>query len=110
MKTYLMADAVRYPTMTTAQIRETFLLDALYKPGTLNLAYVDLDRAVVGMAAPTESRIALPGDDALRSQYFAERRELGVLNIGGTGLVHADGTSHSLEKLDCLYVGRGAKE
>jgi 4-deoxy-L-threo-5-hexosulose-uronate ketol-isomerase len=110
MKTYLMADPVRYPTMTTSQIRETFLIDALYKPGALNLAYVDLDRAVVGMAAPTESRIALPTDDALRSQYFTERRELGVLNIGGGGIIHADGTSHPLENLDCLYVGRGTKE
>ena len=110
MKTYLMADAVRYPTMTTAQVRDAFLIDGLYKPGTLSLAYVDLDRAVVGMAAPTESRIALPADDDLRSQYFTERRELGALNVGGSGVIHTDGTNHSLENLDCLYVGRGTKE
>jgi 4-deoxy-L-threo-5-hexosulose-uronate ketol-isomerase len=53
MKTHLIADSVRYPTMTTAQIRDAFLIDALYEPGALNLAYVDLDRAVVGMAAPS---------------------------------------------------------
>src|SRR5271154_1265543 len=105
-----MADPVRYPIMTTAQIRETFLIDALYKPGALSLAYVDVDRAVVGMAVPTESRIALPADDALRAQFFTERRELGILNIGGGGVIHADGTSHPLENLDCLYVGRGTKE
>jgi len=110
MKTYLMADAVRYPTMTTAKIRETFLIDSLYKPGTLSIAYVDLDRAVVGMGVPMEKRIALPAHDALRSQYFAERRELGVLNIGGTGVVHTEGISHPLDNLDCLYVGRGTKE
>jgi 4-deoxy-L-threo-5-hexosulose-uronate ketol-isomerase len=110
MKTYLMADPVRYPTMTTGEIRETFLIDALYEPGALRLAYVDLDRAVVGMAAPLGSPVALPADAALRAEYFTERRELGALNIAGPGLVHVDGKSHALENLDCLYIGRGAKE
>jgi len=110
MKTYLMADPVRYPTMTTAQIRETFLIDALYEPGALGLAYVDLDRAVVGIAAPLASPIALPADDALRAQYFTERRELGALNIGGSGVIYAGGKAHPLENLDCLYIGRGTKE
>lgn len=110
MKTYQLADVVRFPTMTTAQIRETFLIDALYQPGTLGLAYVDLDRAVVGMVSPLGCPIPLPGDGALRAQYFTERRELGALNIGGSGVIHADGTSHRLENLDCLYVGRGTKE
>ena len=55
MKTYLMADPVRYPAMTTAQIRETFLIDSLYVPGTLTQAYVDLDRALVGMASPSDN-------------------------------------------------------
>jgi len=110
MKTYLMADSVRYPTMTTGEIRETFLIDALYEPGALRLAYVDLDRAVVGMAAPLGSPVALPADAALRAEYFTERRELGALNIAGPGLVHVDGKSHALENLDCLYIGRGARE
>ncbi len=110
MKTYLMADPVRYPTMTTGEIRETFLIDALYEPGALRLAYVDLDRAVVGMAAPLGSPVSLPADAALRAEYFTERRELGALNIAGPGLVHVDGKSHALENLDCLYIGRGAKE
>lgn len=110
MKTYLMADPVRYPTMTTGEIRETFLIDALYEPGALRLAYIDLDRAVVGMAAPLGSPIALPADAALRAKYFTERRELGALNIAGPGLIHVDGKSHALENLDCLYIGRGARE
>lgn len=110
MKTYLTADPVRYPTMTTAQIRESFLIDALHEPGEIRLAYVDLDRAVVGMAAPLESPLALQADDALRARHFTERRELGALNIGGGGVVHASGKSYSLENLDCLYLGRGAEE
>ena len=110
MKTHLMADPVRYPAMTTAQIRETFLIDVLYEPGALCQAYVDLDRAVVGMAAPLATPITLAPDTMLRANHFLERRELGVLNIGGTGAIRVDGTAHTLENLDCLYIGRGAKE
>jgi len=110
MKTYLMADPVRYPTMTTGQIRAAFLIDALYEPGAIRLAYVDLDRAVVGMAAPLESPIVLPAEEALRAKYFAERRELGALNIGGNGVIRVDGKCHPLENLDCLYIGRSARD
>jgi 4-deoxy-L-threo-5-hexosulose-uronate ketol-isomerase len=110
MKTYFVADPVRYPTMTTAQIRETFLIDALYQPGALHLAYVDLDRAVLGMAAPLAKPLALPADETLRADYFTERRELGALNIGGRGTIHVDGQTYSLQNLDCLYIGRGAKD
>ncbi|MGC2162607.1 MAG: 5-dehydro-4-deoxy-D-glucuronate isomerase [Silvibacterium sp.] len=110
MKTYLMADPIRYPTMTTAQIRDTFLIDALHEPGAIRMAYVDLDRAVVGMAAPLGSPITLTADEMLRAKYFLERRELGALNIGGTGVIHVDGKSYSLNKLDCLYIGRGSRE
>ena len=110
MKTYLMADPIRYPAMATAQIRETFLIDALYEPGALRQAYVDLDRGVVGMAAPLSTPITLAPDTMLRANHFLERRELGVLNIGGTGAVRVDGTVHALENLDCLYIGRGTEE
>jgi 4-deoxy-L-threo-5-hexosulose-uronate ketol-isomerase len=110
MKTYLMADPIRYPAMTTAQLRETFLIDALYVPGSLGLAYVDLDRAVVGMAAPLATPVPLRTDEALRANYFMERRELGALNIGGEGMIRVDGKSYVMGNLDCLYLGRGAKE
>jgi len=93
--------------MTTAQIREAFLIDALHQPGSLNLAYVDLDRAVVGIAAPLDTNLALEADETLRAKYFLERRELGALNIGGRGVIRADGAEHALENLDCLYIGRG---
>jgi 4-deoxy-L-threo-5-hexosulose-uronate ketol-isomerase len=110
MKKYLMADPIRYPTMTTEQIRESFLIDGLYAPGGLTQAYVDLDRAVVGIAAPLASPIALAADELLRAKYFLERRELGALNIGGKGVIRVDGDSHVLENIDCLYIGRGASE
>ncbi len=110
MKTRSTSDPVRYPTMTTAQIREAFLIDALYRPGELHQVYVDLDRAVVGMVAPLEKPIALTADETIRAKSFVERRELGVLNIAGRGAVRVGSESYPLENLDCLYIGRGAKQ
>jgi 4-deoxy-L-threo-5-hexosulose-uronate ketol-isomerase len=110
MKKYLMADPVRYPHMTTAELRETFLIDALYAPGAIRLAYVDLDRAVVGMVAPLGDPIALPAEPDLRAAFFTERRELGALNIGGAGTIRVSGKCYPLENLDCLYIGRGSAE
>ena len=107
MKTVLMADAVRYPHMTTRELRGSFLLEDLYQAGTIRLAYVDLDRTVVGMAVPLETALALPTNPELRASYFTERRELGVLNIGGTGMVSVEKTTYELNNLDVLYVGRG---
>jgi len=107
MKTVMMADPVRYPRMTTKELRDSFLLNELCKPGELNVNYVDLDRAVIGMAAPTDEPLALPTYPELRAAYFTERRELGVLNIGGSGVVRVEGKSFEMENLDVLYVGRG---
>jgi 4-deoxy-L-threo-5-hexosulose-uronate ketol-isomerase len=110
MKTLLMSDPVRYPRMTTDELRETFLLSDSYAPGELRLSYVDLDRAVAGIAAPFESPIALPTYPELRAKYFLERRELGVLNVGGSGFVTVAGRSYELHNLDVLYIGRGNAE
>lgn len=107
MKMVLMADAERYPRMTTNELRESFLLNELYEPGKLHVNYVDLDRAVIGMAAPMDSPIALPTYPELRAAYFTERREVGVLNIGGAGTVRVEGKSYELNNLDVLYIGRG---
>jgi len=109
MKIVQMADAVRYPRMTTAELRETFLLEGLFSKGAIETRYVDLDRTVIGGAVPTTGPLTLETHPELRAEYFCERRELGVLNVGGAGMVTADGTKFELEKLDCLYVGRGSK-
>jgi 4-deoxy-L-threo-5-hexosulose-uronate ketol-isomerase len=110
MKTVLLADRVRYERMNTAELRETFLLSELHAPGTIQLNYVDLDRAVVGFAAPIAEPIALPAYPELRAGYFTERRELGVLNIGGAGTVTVEGNAWELDNLDVLYIGRGNRE
>jgi 4-deoxy-L-threo-5-hexosulose-uronate ketol-isomerase len=107
MKILQLADAVRFRTMTTRELRETFLLSDLFQPGQISLTYVDLDRTVIGSAVPTSVPLTLPTADPLRAIYFTERRELGILNIGGAGTVTVNGTEYELQKLDALYVGRG---
>ena len=110
MKILQLADAVRYRTMTTEELRETFLIDDLFQPGKIGLVYVDLDRTVIGSAVPTGEALSLPTDDALKASYFLERRELGILNVGGVGSVSVNGEKFELSKLDGLYVGRGNDE
>jgi 4-deoxy-L-threo-5-hexosulose-uronate ketol-isomerase len=110
MRLYQMADSVRYGLMNTEELRETFLLEGMFESGEIELAYVDLDRAVIGSAVPTKSPLKLETQPELRSEYFLERRELGVLNVGGPGSITVDGKTFELDKLDCLYVGRGSKE
>ena len=110
MKLYQMADPVRYPRMTTEELRSTFLVDAHFQPGAITLSYIDLDRTVLGGAVPTTAPLKLETYPELRSDSFCERRELGVLNVGGPGTITVDGKSFDLNKLDCLYVGRGSKD
>ena len=110
MKLVEMADKTRYSRMTTDELRGTFLLDGMFRPGALDLAYVDLDRTVIGSAVPTTAPLKLETQPELRAEFFCERRELGVLNVGGPGTVTVDGVGYDLDKLDCLYVGRGSKD
>jgi 4-deoxy-L-threo-5-hexosulose-uronate ketol-isomerase len=107
MKTIQVADPVRYPRMTTQELRDSFLAGDLYESGAIHLAYVDLDRAVVGLATPLGAPLPLPSPAELRASFFTERRELGVLNVGGAGSVQVGETEHALGNLDVLYIGSG---
>jgi len=110
MKLLEMADRIRYRTMSTDELRATFLIDDLFQPSRIDLIYVDLDRTVIGSAVPTTAPLALPTDELLKAQYFTERRELGVLNVGGAGRIRVNGTVYALNRLDALYIGRGNEE
>jgi 4-deoxy-L-threo-5-hexosulose-uronate ketol-isomerase len=110
MKILELADRVRYRTMTTEELRSVFLLTDLFQPGRIDTVYVDLDRTVIGSAVPLGDELALKTEPELRSEYFLERREIGILNIGGPGHVQADSQKFCVGPLDCLYIGRGAKQ
>ncbi len=97
--------------MTTAELRESFLVEDLFEPGTVELVYTDADRAVIGSIVPTEKKLALPTSKAeLASEYFAERREIGLINTGAVGNVIVDGKSYPMENCDGLYIGRGNQQ
>lgn len=96
--------------MDTEQLRENFLIEDLFGRGEIKLYYTDCDRAVIGSACPTDKPLKLEVGDELRAEFFCQRRELGVLNIGECGVVSVDGIEFSLAKGELLYVGRGAKD
>jgi len=94
----------------TDKIRERFLIDELVKEDEIRCVYTHYDRMIIGAAHPVAKSLALPNFPNLRSDYFLQRREIGIINVAGKGEIKVDGTSHELDKLDCLYIGMGAKE
>jgi 4-deoxy-L-threo-5-hexosulose-uronate ketol-isomerase len=95
---------------TTAELRDRFLVDDLFEAEKLNLRFIDLDRVVLGGVVPTAGPLALPTPASLATGYFTERRELGILNVGGPGSVTAAGRSFAMRRRDGLYVGRGTQD
>lgn len=96
--------------MTTAELRQHFLIEQLFVAGQIELTYTHYDRMIVGGAMPGAEGVSLPCPEALKADFFLERRELGALNIGGAGQIVADGVTHELGEQDCLYIGRGTRE
>jgi 4-deoxy-L-threo-5-hexosulose-uronate ketol-isomerase len=96
--------------MNTQELRDNFMVQDMMLPGKIKLCYSHYDRMIIGGAAPVGSAIGLPNESELKAGYFLERREIGIINIGGKGTVNADGTGHELEKLDCLYLGKGTMD
>ena len=95
-------------TLDTTGLREHFLIESLFVAGEILLTYTHYDRMIVGGAQPAGSALALPCPESLKATSFLERRELGVLNVGGAGQVRVGTMVYELGNQDCLYVGRGA--
>ena len=94
----------------TEELRSNFLLESLFTPDSVQLNYWETDRTIVGSAVPASTSLKLEASrKELAADYFLERREIGILNIGGEGSVEVDGVAYPMSKLDCLYVGRGVK-
>ena len=97
-------------TATTADLRENFLVEDLFRAGEVHGVYTHDDRLVVGGAVPGDGQLELPGlDEVLGVASHLERRELGVINVGETGHVLVDGEKFELDHLDGLFVGRGSE-
>ncbi len=99
-----------YERMTTEELRRTFLVENLFTPGETRLVYWETDRTVLGSVVPLAQPITLATPKELVAEYFCQRRELGVINIGGAGSISVNGAHYRLETLDGFYVGRGSRE
>jgi len=97
-------------TMNTQQLRENFLLQDLMQPGKIKLVYSHFDRMIIGGVVPATAAIELTNEGELKASFFLERRETGIINVGGKGTVTADGVAYEIDKLECVYLGKGTKD
>jgi 4-deoxy-L-threo-5-hexosulose-uronate ketol-isomerase len=95
--------------LSTEQLRGQFLAQDLFAPGEVRMILTDLDRMLLGGALPVDD-LRLPACRELGTEYFLERREIGIINIGGPGAVAVGGTTYALDRLDTLYIGSGERE
>ncbi len=97
-------------TYDTARLREEFLIQDLFRPDEVKMVYSHIDRIITGAAMPVSKALTLAAGEELRAEYFLQRREMGIINIGGAGKVTVDGTAYTLRHRDGIYVGRGCKD
>jgi len=97
-------------TLDGERIRSAFLIDKVFSESAASFTFTDLDRLALCGVQPGGASVALASDRQTGSDFFLQRRELGIINTGGAGTVQVDGKAHSLGNLDCLYVSMGSKD
>jgi len=97
-------------TMDTETLRKEFLVSRVFSPDEVVLTYSHVDRVIVAGINPVKKVLTLAGGKELGTDYFLERREMGVINIGGTGSVTVDGKTYELLHEDGLYIGMESRE
>jgi len=98
-----------FKTYTTDRTRQEFLIQGMFVPGKIKLVYTFYDRMVAGGACPV-GPLTLEPEKELGTDYFLERREMGIINVGSPGAVTVDGHEYALNRTDGLYIGSGAKD
>ena len=96
--------------MNTDELRANFLIDNIFSADEVKLVLSHFDRFITAGAMPVSQKIALPNPENLKAAYFLERREIGIINVGGKGVVTADGVTFELDYKEALYIGKGTKE
>ena len=94
----------------TKRLREEFMIDDLFKADDIKLVYSHIDRIITGSAVPVNKELKLTAGDELRAEYFLQRREMGVINIGGAGVITIDGKKYDVDYKQGMYIGMGAKD
>ncbi|MGI6156289.1 MAG: 5-dehydro-4-deoxy-D-glucuronate isomerase, partial [Enterococcus lemanii] len=95
---------------STEQLREEFLVEELFVPGKILLTYTHNDRMIFGGVTPTTEALEIKLSSELGVDYFLERRELGVINIGGPGSIVINGNEESMKNQDGYYIGKETKQ
>ena len=106
---YLATSPTEAKNFNTEQLRNRFLIETIFISDEITSYYTTYDRYLVGGAKPEAKSLSLKSINELRADYFLERRELGIINVGETGVVTVDGIAYTLENHEALYVGRGTK-
>jgi 4-deoxy-L-threo-5-hexosulose-uronate ketol-isomerase len=97
-------------TFQSNQLREAFLIQNIFKDDEVSFVYSHYDRLIIGGIKPVSKVVTLDSYDLLKSDFFLQRREIGIINVGSKGSVMVDGQEFSLGNKDALYIGRGSKE
>ncbi|MDI6726148.1 MAG: 5-dehydro-4-deoxy-D-glucuronate isomerase [Smithellaceae bacterium] len=97
-------------TLDTAKIRQHFLVENLFEKDRLNMVYSHIDRIITGGVCPVNQTVALTVTRELGVDFFLERREMGIINLGSSGIVRVDRTEYNLGNKECLYLGMGSRE
>lgn len=95
---------------TTQRLREEFLIQDLFQADEIKLVYSHIDRIITGSAVPVNQKLKLEAGSELRASYFLERREMGVINIGGPGVICVDGKEYAVNHKEGMYIGMGAQD
>jgi 4-deoxy-L-threo-5-hexosulose-uronate ketol-isomerase len=104
-------DAKAIRTMTNEELRKHFLISSLFVEDAVPMVYSDIDRSITGSAVPVHQRLTLVGSKKeMAAEFFLERREIGIINIGGDGILTVDGVPFTMNHKDGLYIGRGVRE
>ena len=110
MEVRMSASARDVKNYDTKRLREEFLIDDLFGQDEIKLVYSHIDRIITGSAVPVHKTLELVAGEELRAAYFLERREMGVINIGETGVITIDGRDYTVAHKEAMYIGKGAKE
>lgn len=95
--------------MVTADLRKNFLIPEIFEADHIHFTLSHYDRYIAGGIMPVNEIIELSNPDSLKAAYFLERREMGIINVGGKGIIVADGVSYPLDFKEALYIGKGTK-
>ncbi len=94
----------------TEQLREHFLMEKVFIEDEANFIYSHVDRIIYGGIMPVQKQVTLDAGKELASEYFLERREMGVINVGGPGVINCDGVRYEIDTKEALYIGRGTSD